>query len=75
MSDVLKAEKMSTSTVNFFSMLADNSRLNKSKEIFVAWKKIMAAHRGEIVCNVTTAKVSRIVRFAVVLGCYKLSKS
>jgi len=56
LADVLKAEKMSVSAVNFFSMLADNSRLNKSKEIFDAWRKIMAAHRGEIVCNVTTAK-------------------
>merc|ERR1712002_10961 len=56
LTDVLKGEKMSPSTVNFFSMLAENSRLNKSKEIFDAWRKIMAAHRGEIVCNVTTAK-------------------
>ncbi|XP_041462254.1 ATP synthase subunit O, mitochondrial-like [Lytechinus variegatus] len=55
-SDVLKGEKMSDSTVNFFSMLAENGRLNKVKDIFVAWRKIMAAHRGEIVCNVTTAK-------------------
>jgi len=56
LADVLKGEKLSPSTVNFFSMLAENSRLNKSKEIFDSWKKIMAAHRGEVVCNVTTAK-------------------
>eukprot|EP00057_Strongylocentrotus_purpuratus_P033653 XP_792250.2 PREDICTED: ATP synthase subunit O, mitochondrial [Strongylocentrotus purpuratus] len=55
-SDVLKGEKMADSTVNFFGMLAENGRLNKVKEIFVAWTKIMAAHKGEIICKVTTAK-------------------
>ncbi|XP_071509166.1 ATP synthase subunit O, mitochondrial-like [Diadema antillarum] len=56
LTDVLKGEKISTSTVNFFGLLADNGRLGKVKEVFVSWRRIMAAHRGEVVCNVTTAK-------------------
>jgi F-type H+-transporting ATPase subunit O len=43
-------------TVNLFSALADNGRLNKLNSVFGAFEKIMSAHRGEIICVVTTAK-------------------
>lgn len=48
---------MSPLTVNFFGVLAENNRLSKLDEVFSAWSKIMSAHRGEVVCTVTTAKV------------------
>nr|AOE23897.1 mitochondria ATP synthase subunit O-like protein [Apostichopus japonicus] len=55
-SDYLKGQKMSPLTVNFFGVLAENNRLSKLDEVFSAWSKIMSAHRGEVVCTVTTAK-------------------
>lgn len=38
--------------------LAENGRLNKVNSIFGAFSKIMSAHRGEVLCTVTTAKVA-----------------
>jgi F-type H+-transporting ATPase subunit O len=43
-------------TVNLFASLADNGRLNKLNAVFGAFNKLMAAHRGEVLCLVTTAK-------------------
>ena len=37
--------------------LADNGRLGKTSNMMNAFGKIMSAHRGEVVCVVTTAKV------------------
>ena len=38
--------------------LAENGRLNKVSGVLGAFAKIMSAHRGEVMCSVTTAKVS-----------------
>jgi F-type H+-transporting ATPase subunit O len=43
-------------TVNLFASLADNGRLNKMNGVFGAFNKLMSAHRGEVLCTVTTAK-------------------
>jgi F-type H+-transporting ATPase subunit O len=43
-------------TLNLFSALADNGRLNKLNAVIGAFDKIMSAHRGEVICSVTTAK-------------------
>jgi len=37
--------------------LAENGRLNKVSGVLSAFAKIMSAHRGEVMCSVTTAKV------------------
>ena len=37
--------------------MAENGRLSKMNEITAAFGKIMSAHRGEVLCSVTTAKV------------------
>lgn len=38
-------------------MLAENGRLQKLNSIINSFKIIMAAHRGDLPCVVTTAKV------------------
>ena len=37
----------------------ENGRIGKMDAVLVAFGKLMAAHRGEVVCTVTTAKVSK----------------
>ena len=39
--------------------LAENGRLAKVPQVVEAFNTIMAAERGEVVCEVTTAKVRR----------------
>ncbi|KAH8346127.1 hypothetical protein KR067_006053, partial [Drosophila pandora] len=43
-------------TGNLLGLLADNGRLKKLDTVISAYKTIMAAHRGEVVCEVVTAK-------------------
>lgn len=50
------AAKLSSCTGNFLVLLAENGRLKKINGITSAFKKIMSAHRGEVVCEVTTAR-------------------
>lgn len=47
---------LSSASINLLVLLAENRRLKKVDGIINAFKTIMAAHRGEIVCEVTTAK-------------------
>jgi len=51
-----KKKNYSNITVNLFASLADNGRLNKLNSVFGAFSKLMSAHRGEVLCTVTTAK-------------------
>jgi len=48
--------KTSPSTTNLLILLAENGRLNKLDGVANAYRTLMAAHRGEVVCEVTTAK-------------------
>ncbi|XP_076281840.1 ATP synthase subunit O, mitochondrial [Lasioglossum baleicum] len=52
------SSKMSVSkeTANLLGLLAENGRLGKLNSIINTFKVLMAAGRGEIVCEVTTAK-------------------
>lgn len=52
------AEKLrwAPSTGNLLGLLADNGRLNVLDGVISAFQVIMAAHRGEVVCEVITAK-------------------
>ncbi|SPP83931.1 ATP synthase subunit O, mitochondrial [Drosophila guanche] len=43
-------------TANLLGLLADNGRLKKLDNVITAFRTIMAAHRGEVVCEVITAK-------------------
>ncbi|KAM8976992.1 ATP synthase peripheral stalk subunit OSCP, mitochondrial [Pelodytes ibericus] len=53
--DILAREKLSPIMVNFINLLAENGRLNRSADIISSFAKIMSAHRGEVLCSVTTS--------------------
>nr|XP_023016173.1 ATP synthase subunit O, mitochondrial [Leptinotarsa decemlineata] len=59
-SDALKvvAQKISlkSETDNLLQLLAENGRLGKLDGVINAYRTIMAAHRGEVTCEVITAK-------------------
>ncbi|CAH0385227.1 unnamed protein product [Bemisia tabaci] len=48
--------KFQPSTANLLDLLAENGRLNKLHGIINNFKQIMAAHRGDLPVEVTTAK-------------------
>ena len=48
--------KLNPATTNLLSLLAENGRLSKVNQVINAFKIIMAANRGEVVCEVITAK-------------------
>lgn len=54
--DIGKAAKLSAATTNLLVLLAENGRLKKIDGVINSFKQIMAAHRGEIVCEVKTAR-------------------
>ncbi|KAG8234598.1 hypothetical protein J437_LFUL017101 [Ladona fulva] len=56
MGQVAKAVGLSPLSSNLLVTLADNGRLKSINQVVNAFKTIMAAHRGEVVCEVTTAK-------------------
>lgn len=47
---------MSPTTSNLLSLLAENGRLDKLDAVINAFKIMMSAHRGEVTCEVITAK-------------------
>ena len=49
--------KMNELSKNLFLALAENGRFNLAASVAAAFSTIMAAHRGEVVCEITTAKV------------------
>lgn len=54
--DVGSKASLSSATTNLLVLLAENGRLKKIDAIINAFKQIMSAHRGEVVCEVTTAR-------------------
>ena len=50
----------------FLDALAENGRLGRTVGVIDAYGQIMSAHRGEVQCVVTAAKVS--CNFVVVLN-------
>lgn len=48
--------KLSAATTNLLTLLAENGRLTKIDGVINAFKQLMSAHRGEVVCEVTTAR-------------------
>ncbi|XP_002730685.1 ATP synthase subunit O, mitochondrial-like [Saccoglossus kowalevskii] len=53
---VLQKQNCQQVTVNLFELLAENGRLKKITEVLNAFGRIMSAHRGEVVCVVTTSQ-------------------
>nr|AEB54658.1 H+ transporting ATP synthase O subunit [Procambarus clarkii] len=53
---VLAKKSANPLTVNLFGVLAENGRMSNIEAVINAFAIIMAAVRGEIVCEVTTAK-------------------
>lgn len=51
-----KSLNFSSSTSNLLTLLAENGRLKRLDSVINAYQTIMAAHRGEVVCEVVTAK-------------------
>jgi len=56
MNSVLSKKKASPLTVNLFDALAENGRLASVDGVLNSFGIIMAAVRGEVICEVTTAK-------------------
>ncbi|XP_012713462.2 ATP synthase subunit O, mitochondrial [Fundulus heteroclitus] len=54
--DALTKAKVSPITINLLNVLADNGRLTKTADVITAFGKMMSAHRGEVICSVTTAQ-------------------
>ncbi|OQR79210.1 ATP synthase subunit O [Tropilaelaps mercedesae] len=52
----LKKLNYSPLTVNMLGAMAENGRMRHTNEVIAAFSKIMSAERGEILCEVTTAK-------------------
>lgn len=51
-----KQANLSASTTNLLVLLAENGRLKNIDGVINAFKQLMAAHRGEVVCEVKTAR-------------------
>lgn len=51
-----KQANLSSATTNLLVLLAENGRLKKIDGVINAFKTIMAAHRGEVICEVKTAR-------------------
>ncbi|OWR53927.1 ATP synthase subunit O, mitochondrial [Danaus plexippus] len=47
---------LSATTSNLLGLMAENGRLDKLEAVINAFKMMMAAHRGEVTCEVITAK-------------------
>ncbi|XP_023684610.2 LOW QUALITY PROTEIN: ATP synthase subunit O, mitochondrial [Paramormyrops kingsleyae] len=54
--DALTKEKLSPITINLINVLAENGRLTLTADVIAAFGKMMSAHRGEVICSVTTAQ-------------------
>lgn len=54
--DAATKSSMAAATSNLLQVMAENGRLKRLDGVINAFRTIMAAHRGEVVCEVTTAK-------------------
>lgn len=54
--DFSGAVKLAPATGNLLVLLAENGRLKKIEGIINAFKQLMSAHRGEIICEIKTAR-------------------
>lgn len=54
--DIGKAASLSSATTNLLVLLAENGRLKKLDGVINSFKQLMSAHRGEVVCEIRTAR-------------------
>jgi len=54
--DICGKLSLSPSTSNFLTVLAENGRLRNLNSMINVFKKVMAAHRGDLPCEITTAR-------------------
>ncbi|KAK2904046.1 ATP synthase subunit O, mitochondrial [Channa argus] len=54
--DALAKAKLSPITVNLINVLAENGRLTLTGDVITAFGKMISAHRGEVICSVTTTQ-------------------
>merc|ERR1712055_155227 len=71
MDSVLEKKGASELTVNLFGLLAENGKLASTSGVLSAFGQIMSAVRGEVVCEVTTAKAMDESMEAEVTGALK----
>ena len=56
--EIAKSQNYNQITANFLGLVAGNGRLNMINQIVNVYKTLMAAQRGEVICEVVTAKVA-----------------
>merc|ERR1711928_214694 len=56
LASVAKKQNMTPLSANLLGMMAENGRLDKLDGVINSFKTIMAAYRGEVTCQVTSAK-------------------
>lgn len=56
LAEASSASSFAASTKNLLALLAENGKLKKIDGVINSYRTIMAAHRGEVVCEVVTAK-------------------
>lgn len=70
-------------TSNLLGLLAENGRLDKLEAVINAFKIMMAAHRGEVTCEVITAKpldatqkqnLEAALKVCILIGILKIRK-
>lgn len=54
--DIGKTAGLSAATTNFLVLLAENGRMKKIDGVIASFRQLMAAHRGEVVCEIKTAR-------------------
>lgn len=54
--DVGAKANLAAATTNLLSLLAENGRMNKMDGVINSFKQLMSAHRGEVICEVITAR-------------------
>lgn len=78
--DVGAKANLSSATTNLLSLLAENGRLSKIDGVINSFKQLMSAHRGEVVCEVTTARPlsdgqRKGIQAALAVSYYELSST
>lgn len=72
--EIADQTRMASSTGNLLSLLADNGRLNILEGVISSFSNIMAAYRGEIICEVVTAKPLDAAQSKQLEGALRVSK-
>lgn len=73
--EVGKAANLSAATTNLLTLLAENGRLTKIDGVINGFKQLMSAHRGEVVCEVTTARALSDAQRKELQGALAVSES